>query len=85
MAGWVFKETDNQKWIEGRFYNHGGKQLAIVAVITKDIDWSAYIGTDAPNSFTEQITNIYVAKHGCKLSEKDARYYFPDIILPYRG
>lgn len=87
MPGWIFKETDSQKWIEGRFWNHGNKHIAIVAVITKKIDWSAYIGTDAPDSTTEGETLRYVATYGCKLTEAEARFFFPDMNkkLPYRG
>lgn len=88
MPGWIFKETDSQKWIEGRFWNHGGKQLAVVAVETKKVDWAAYIGTDAPDSTTELETLKHVAIYGCKLTEAEARFFFPDmpdIKLPYRG
>lgn len=85
MPGWIFKETNDQRWIEGRFWNHDNKHIAIVAVETKDVDWAAYIGTDAPGSYTAQATLEYVANSGCKLSESDARYFFPDIKLLYRG
>lgn len=81
---YVFEEDDRKQRLEGRFWNQGGKQIAIVACITKGIDWAAYIGTDAPNSHDEDGTLRYVAKWGCKLSEKDAKYFFPDITLPYR-
>ena len=82
-----FKETNCKKYLEGRFWNQGGKQLAIVAVITQiedGGDWAAYIGTDAPNSYQEKDTLIVVAEYGCKLRESDARHFFPDIKLPYR-
>ena len=80
-----FYENSHQLHLEGRFWNSGGKQLAIVACITKGVDWAAYIGTDAPNSYREDETLKYVAEHGCKLSEEDATHFFPDIELPYRG
>jgi len=32
--------------IEGRYWNSNGKGIAIVASITKGIDWAAYIGAD---------------------------------------
>ena len=83
----VFKKTDSKRYLEGRFWNQDGKQLAIVAIVTAlgdRGDWAAYIGTDAPNSYTEEDTLIYVAAHGCKLSEKDADHFFPEIKLPYR-
>jgi hypothetical protein len=89
---YVFQQTDTTRYLEGRFWNQGGKQLAIVAVINARIteagclgDWAAYIGTDAPNSYKEQDTCLYVAEHGCKLSEKDARHFFSEIKLPYRA
>jgi len=79
MPGWIFKETENQRWIEGRFWNHGNKHIAIVAVISKGVDWSAYIGTDAPDSTTELETLKHVAKYGCKLTTKEAKFFFPDM------
>ena len=85
---YLFRKTDCKEYLEGRFWNQGGKQLAIVAIVTRIRefgDWAAYIGTDAPNSFHEQDTCIEVAEHGCKLSEKDARHFFPEIKLPYRS
>ena len=81
---YVFGESDYKKCLEGRFWNQAGKQIAIVAIITKGVDWAAYIGTDAPDSYTENGTLQHVAKWGCKLSEKDARYFFPNIELHYR-
>ncbi len=82
-----FMKTDHKQYLEGRFWNQGGKQLAIVAVVTQfgdKGDWAAYIGTDAPNSYREKDTCTEVAETGCKLSEKDAKHFFPEIELPYR-
>ena len=84
---YCFKETDCKQYLEGRFWNQSGKQLAIVAVVTQvgdRGDWTAYIGTDAPNSYREQDTLEEVAKNGCKLSASDAKHFFPEIKLPYR-
>ncbi len=84
---YIFKKTDCKQYLEGRFWNQGGKQLAIVAIITQiggRGDWAAYIGTDAPDSYREEDTLTAVAKDGCKLSEADARHFFPEIQLPYR-
>ena len=81
---YTFEEDDYEQSIEGRFWNQEGKQIAIVACITKGVDWAAYIGTDAPYSYDEYDTLKHVAQCGCKLSEKDARYFFPGINLPYR-
>jgi len=81
---WTFYEDKYKEQLEGRFWNCQGKQIAIIASVTKGVDWAAYIGTDAPNSYHEKDTCIYTAEKGCKLTEKDARYYFPNIELPYR-
>lgn len=77
-----FSETGHEEKYEARFWNCQGKHIAIVACITKGIDWAAYIG--ANNSYTEEGTLAYVAERGCKLSEEDARYFFPEIKLRYR-
>ena len=82
---YTFEESDYHQSVEARFWNQGGKQLAIVACITKGVDWAAYIGTDAPDSYHEDDTLKCTAESGCKLSKKDAKYFFPDIKLPYRG
>ena len=82
---YTFYETDHSQHIEGRFWNCQGKQMAIVACITKGVDWAAYIGTDAPDSYTEDDTLKYVTSRGCKLSREDAIHFFPNITLPYRG
>lgn len=79
-----FRRTDCQDYLEARFWNQDGKQLAIVAIVTRQVDWAAYIGTDAPNSYCEKDTLIEVAKSGCKLSREDALHFFPEIKLPYR-
>ena len=80
---YAFKEDNWELHLEGGFWNCQGKHIAVVACITKGIDWAAYIGTD--ESYKEDDTLEYVAEKGCKLSEKDARYFFPDIKLPYRN
>ena len=84
---YIFKRAANKRYLEGRFWNQGGKQIAIVAIVTERNgfgNWAAYLGTDAPDSHTEEGTCIHVAEYGCKLSEKDARHFFPGIELPYR-
>jgi len=80
----VIHEDEHQLHLGARFWNQGGKQLAIVACITKGVDWAAYVGTDAPDSYHEDDTFKYVAKYGCKLSKRDAKHFFPEITLPYR-
>lgn len=87
MRHYVFEESDHKQYLEGRFWNQGGKQIAIVAIVTRIGefgDWAAYIGTDAPDSCREEDTCRVVAKEGCKLSASDAKHFFPDIELPYR-
>ena len=84
---YCFKTEGYKKYYEGRFWNCQGKQIAIVAVVTtfnNSGDWAAYIGTDAPDSYKEGTTCEYVAQKGCKLSFKDAHFFFPEIKLPYR-
>ncbi len=84
---YCFKQTEAKQYLEGRFWNQDSKQLAIVAIVTQLGewgDWAAYIGTDAPNSYREDDTLLEVAEYGCKLSETDARHFFPKIDLPYR-
>ena len=78
------EKTVEKITVRGRYYNSSGYAIAIVACITQDIDWAAYIGAD-DGSRLEIETIEFVLSWGCKLSEKDARYYFPDIELPYRG
>ena len=77
-----FINTDHFEALEGRYFCANGFSLAIVASITKNIDWAAYIGAD--QSRREEDTLDFVKAYGCKLSEEDARYFFPDIELPYR-
>ena len=73
----------NRTLITGRYYNANYYATAIVASITEGIDWAAYIG-GADNHCSEKEAIQFVADRGCKLSENDARYYFPAIKLPYR-
>lgn len=79
-----FVNNEYKEHLEGRFWNCQGKHIAIVACITKGVDWAAYIGTDAPESYGEASTLEYVSQKGSKLTEADARYFFPGIDLPYR-
>ena len=81
---YCFYEDDYRRKLEARFWNCSGKQIAVTASITRGVDSAAYIGTDAPNSWKEEDTLKYVDEHGCKLTEKDARYFFPNVELPYR-
>lgn len=69
--------------IEGRYFNANFFATVIVASITHEIDWGAYIG-GADYRLLEKEAIAFVAKTGCKLREKDARHFFPEIALPYR-
>ena len=68
---------------EARYWNTGGHGISIVAVITKDIDWAAYIGADSGYSETACIAST--KNYGAKLCETDALHFFPFIELPYRN
>ncbi len=73
----------NQWVYEGRYTNCNGYNIVIVAsvsvydsaAIQKVIDWAAYIGADT--SAKEIYAIQYTLSHGNKLSESDAKYYFP--------
>ncbi len=78
-----FRELGGKKFYEGRYWNTGSKGIAIIAVVTTYIDWSAYIGSD--NGQYEAACCQWTADYGNKLKEEDARYFFPEIALPYRG
>ena len=74
-----------------RYYNCNGMELAIVASITHDVNWAAYIGS-THGCQTEKETVDWVLQHGAKLSEQDARHYFNGKVyteifdkLPYRS
>ncbi len=92
MSGYVFLETEEKKRIEGRYWNPSDEtqslNICVVASITKKPngeynDWAAYIGA-APGYHSEEEALKVVARLGAKLSEKDARYFFPGIEAPYR-
>lgn len=72
-----------RKLITGRYYNCNNFATAIVASITEGIDWAAYIGGAGCELPAEEAAK-YVADYGAKLSEEDARYFFPQIKLQYR-
>lgn len=67
---------------EGRYWNANGFACAVVASIGQEGKWSAYIGGADPQSEEEALD--FVARHGVKLEEEDARHFFPAIDLPYR-
>ncbi len=70
--------------VVGRYFNANYQAMAIVATISEGIDWSAYAnGVDY--TLREQDAAEWVAANGSKLSADDARYFFPQIELPYRS
>ncbi len=77
------ERTVERQILEGRYFNCNGYSCAIVAVITFPIDWAAYMGGHDGKAREEE-TIAFVAKHGAKLSQRDARHFFPQIDLPYR-
>ena len=93
MGYYIFEETESKRRLEGRYWNPGidcypNLNICVVASITKKpdgegFDWAGYIGAD-PAAHSEEVALKTVASYGAKLSEKDARYFFPDIELPYR-
>lgn len=78
------RRVGTRRIITGRYYNANYYATAIVAVITEGIDWVAYIG-GADHTIPEREAVNYVADNGDKLSRADAKHFFPDIDLPYRG
>ncbi len=67
---------------QARYWNSNGYAVAVVASIGVEGAWSAYIGGADPESEEEGLK--FVASHGNKLDEEDARYFFPNLDLPYR-
>ena len=83
MDYYTFKDNDYQQILEARYWNPQNANICIVAVITKGIDWAAYIGAN-PSAYTEWEALYWAQDYGAKLSREDAKYFFPDITLPYR-
>ena len=70
--------------VVGRYFNSNYHAMAIVAVITEGVDWAVYAnGVDY--TIREREAAEWVAEYGDKLSSVDAKYFFPDIKLPYRS
>ena len=67
---------------EGRYWNSNGYATAVVASIGHEGAWSAYIGGGPTEREQDCLTTVL--ENGAKLSEVDARHFFPDIDLPYR-
>jgi len=89
--GDVFLKDKGKRIIEARYWNVNYAGIAIVASVTyareEPLDWSAYIGahSQVPISYGEEETIEFVLNYGAKLSERDARYFFPDLKdIPFR-
>ena len=68
---------------EGRYWNTNGYPCAVIASIGVEGAWAAYIGGCDPQNEDEGLK--FVAAYGAKLSEKDARHFFPELAeMPYR-
>lgn len=68
----------------GRMYcNCGDIAVAVVAVRGAVGDWATYIG-GCRSTYYEIDAVVAAAEHGCKLSEKVARAFFPHIKGYYR-
>ena len=67
---------------EGGYWNAGGYAAAIVACVGHAGDWAAYIGGCPPDSEEDGLR--HVAASGAKLTEEDARHFFPGVELRYR-
>jgi len=75
---YVIKEDEWKVSYEARYWNCGYEQIAIVASVTKGIDWAAYVGA-THQAYTEAETLRGALDNGAKLSEADARHFFPNI------
>lgn len=77
----VGEQPNGERWF-WRYWNANGYATAIVAVVTLGVDWAAYIGGGPTRRESDCV--VEVARHGSKLSEEDARHFFPQVELPYR-
>lgn len=78
-----FVDTEYKEALEARYWNVNGVGICIVAVVTKGIDWAAYIGAD--DGWSEEACIRWATEKGAKLSQQDAHHFFPNIKLPYRS
>ena len=74
---------------EARYWNPQSANITVVASVTNSpdgtpFDWAAYIGAD-PTAYREEEAIDWALEKGAKLSEEDARYFFPMFKeVPYR-
>ena len=77
----IYHQFEPHKY-EGRYWNSNGYACAVVASVGVEGEWAAYIGGADPQREEEALHSV--AEGGAKLSEADARHFFPEIDLPYR-
>lgn len=75
-----YQKVDDEILVEARYYNANRYACAVVAVMTPGVDWAAYMG-GCGSDLSEEEAVRFVARKGCKLSEEDARHFFPDSML----
>lgn len=80
---------DGQTLFWRRYYNSNGFATAVVAVVDEWEDgsggeWACYTGgTDLTQHEKDAVR--WLARHGAKMPERDARYFFPELLdMPYR-
>ena len=84
MLHYVIFENGYKKQLQARFWNCNGKKISVVASITKGADWAAYIGADTLE--TEEESMQHALDYGCKLGERDALHFFPELAeMRYRN
>lgn len=71
------------KGIEGRYWNSNGRGICVVAIVNEGIDWTAYVGADDGEDESHCIG--WTTNYGIKLSEEDAKHFFPEIATKYPG
>ncbi len=77
----MISEFRPQQW-EARYFSTNGYSCAVVARISLDhnrtpMEWAGYMGGYAGH-VNMQETLEFVADYGAKLSEEDARHFFPE-------
>lgn len=62
---------------QARYWNVNYCAVTIVASVTHEIDWAVYIG-GVFGATLEAEAIAWTLKHGAKMTEEDARYFFPE-------
>lgn len=79
--------TDEHLLAIGRYFNGNGMVVAIVACVAFGLrgklrNWSAYWGAADPD-YSKIEAAQKVAKHGDKMSQSDAKHFFPRLDGTY--